>query len=67
MGDLLHLIVEVSGEDLEEKRAKVETAKSMWVPAVNNERRFGRWAFVELDRPDFAMQTIRKFLKSLRA
>ena len=27
----------------------MQTAKTMWVPAVNNRRTFGRWAFLEID------------------
>jgi type III restriction enzyme len=63
--DLLYLIVEISGQELKEKEAKVETVKTLWVPAVNNEGVFGRWAFLELDNTEKAMQTIRKFLASL--
>lgn len=65
--DLLHLILEVSGQKKTDKDAKVETAKTMWVPAVNNERTYGRWAFLELTNPDTAMNTIRKFLAGLKA
>ena len=61
-GDLLNLIVEVSGQELKEKQAKVETAKGSWVPAVNAERRFGRWAFLEIDNPDKAMGALRAFI-----
>jgi type III restriction enzyme len=63
--DLLHLIVEVTGEKKREKEAKVTTAKTLWVPAVNNEGAFGRWAFLEIDADNRnkAIQTIRKFLK----
>ncbi len=32
-----------------EKNAKVQTAKTTWVPAVNNLGTFGRWAFPEID------------------
>ena len=32
----LNLIVEVTGEKDKEKEAKVSTAKTLWVPAVNN-------------------------------
>ena len=35
----LNLIIEVSGEPKPEKAAKVETARSLWVPAVNNHGR----------------------------
>jgi type III restriction enzyme len=63
--DLLHLILEVTGEKKKEKDAKVETAKTLWVPAVNNEGTFGRWAFLEIDanNRNKAMQTIREFFK----
>jgi type III restriction enzyme len=50
-GDLLNLIVEVSGERDKEKEAKVATAKTLWVPAVNNAATWGRWAFVEIADP----------------
>ncbi len=67
MDDLLNLLVEVSGQELKEKEAKVETTKTMWIPAVNNERTLGRWAFIEIDNPNTVMQTIRKFLKGRAA
>lgn len=47
----LNLVLEVSGEDLEQKAAKVETARSLWVPAVNFSGEFGTWAFVEIRDP----------------
>ena len=46
--DLLNLLVEVSGEERRDKAAKVATARTLWVPAVNNHGGFGRWAFVEI-------------------
>jgi type III restriction enzyme len=61
-GDLLHLVLEVSGWKKKEKVAKVETAKALSVPAVNNEGAFGRWAFLEILDTSKAMQAIRKFL-----
>jgi len=59
---LLNLIVEVSGEAKLEKAAKVQTARSLWVPAVNNDGRFGRWAFLEISDPWNAKNTIRAYL-----
>jgi hypothetical protein len=56
--------VEVSGWKKKEKEAKVETAKTLWVPAVNNEGVFGRWGFLEVTDTSKAMQAIRKFLAS---
>jgi len=60
--DLLHLILEVSGEAKKEKAAKVSTARTLWVPAVNNHGGFGRWAFIEIVDPLDAKNTIRAFL-----
>ena len=60
--DLLNLILEVSGEAKKEKAAKVSTARTLWVPAVNNHGGFGRWAFIEIVDPWDAKNTIRAFL-----
>ncbi len=62
--DLLNLIVEVSGEKRKDKDTKVSTARTLWVPAVNNHGEFGRWAFVEISDPWDAQNTIRGMLKS---
>ena len=47
----LNLILEVSGEKRKDKAAKVETARNLWVPAVNNHGGFGRWVFLEITDP----------------
>ena len=57
--DLLNLILEVTGEKKKDKAAKVATAKTLWIPAVNNEGAFGRWEFLEIDDPWDAVATIR--------
>jgi len=49
--DPLQLIIEVTGEKKKDKAAKVGTARTLWVPAVNHHGGFGRWAFVEIDDP----------------
>jgi type III restriction enzyme len=61
--DHLHLIVEVTGERKKDKAAKVSTAKTLWIPAVNNHGGFGRWMFVEIDDPWNAKFAIRAALK----
>lgn len=61
--DLLNLVLEVSGESRKDKAAKVETARNLWIPAVNNHSGFGRWAFLEIVDPWDAKNTIRAFLK----
>jgi type III restriction enzyme len=47
----LNLILEVSGEKRKDKAAKVETARNLWVPAINNHGGFGKWAFLEITDP----------------
>ena len=49
--DPLNLILEVTGDEKREKAAKVSTAKTLWVPAVNNAGEWGRWAFLEVTDP----------------
>jgi type III restriction enzyme len=61
--DLLNLIIEVSGEKKKDKDAKVTTARTLWVPAINNHGGFGRWHFVEITDPYDAVGTIRATLR----
>ena len=65
VADPLNLILEVSGQKKKEKEAKVQTAKTMWLPAVNNLGDFGRWAFLEIDGSNLhkTKQEIHKLLK----
>jgi type III restriction enzyme len=60
--DLLNLIIEVSGEARKDKAAKVATARTLWVPAVNNHGGLGRWGFIEITDPWDAKNTIRAML-----
>jgi type III restriction enzyme len=57
--DLLNVVVEVTGEARKDKAAKVTTARTLWVPAVNNHGGFGRWAFVEVNDPWDAQRLLR--------
>jgi type III restriction enzyme len=57
--DPLNLIIEVTGQRDKEKEAKVSTAKTLWVPAVNNAETWGRWAYIEISDPWDAAGTIR--------
>lgn len=49
--NLLSLLIEVSGEQKKDKAAKVATARTLWVPAVNNHGGFGRWELIEIADP----------------
>jgi type III restriction enzyme len=64
--DLLNLVVEISGQELPDKEAKVDTAAKLWVPAVNAEGTFGRWDFLEITDPWNAQTAIRAFLDASR-
>ena len=46
--DLLNLVVEVKGYRRGDAALKAEAMQTHWVPAVNNDGRFGRWAFIEV-------------------
>ena len=61
--DLLNLLVEVTGEKKKDKAAKVATARTLWVPAINNHGGFGRWAYIEVADPWDAKNTIRASLQ----
>lgn len=41
--DPLHLVVEIKGFRGPDAEAKKDTLSALWVPAVNNDGRFGRW------------------------
>lgn len=45
--ELLHLVVEIKGRRGEDAKEKANTMRQYWVPAVNNEGSFGRWAVAE--------------------
>jgi type III restriction enzyme len=65
--NLLNLIIEITGEKKKDKAAKVSTARTLWVPAVNNHCGFGRWAFIEIADPWNAQNLIRAFVKQASA
>lgn len=60
--DPLNLILEVSGDPRKDKPAKVSTARTLWVPAINNHGGFGRWDFIEIADPWDAANAIRSKL-----
>jgi type III restriction enzyme len=60
LGDeTINFVVEVTGEKKRDKHVKVETAQALWVPAVNNDGRFGTWRFLEIQDPYEAKALIR--------
>jgi len=65
--DPLNLLIEVTGEKKKEKEAKVATARTLWVPAVNNHGGLGRWAFVEVSDPYNCQTQLRAALQPAAA
>jgi type III restriction enzyme len=60
--DPLHLILEVKGRRDAQDDAKHDTARALWVPAVNAAARHGRWDFLRLDGPYDTAEAIRAHL-----
>ncbi|MEN6331018.1 MAG: DEAD/DEAH box helicase family protein [Smithella sp.] len=46
--DLLNLIVEIKGYRREDAKEKKSTMENYWIPGINNNGQYGRWAFAEL-------------------
>ncbi len=44
----LNLLIEVTGKKDDKKAMKVKTARDLWVPAINNIGKYGRWAILEV-------------------
>jgi type III restriction enzyme len=62
------LVVEVSGgrKDQAVRAAKADTAHDLWLPAVNNDGRWGSWGFCEVDDPTRAKLDIGAAADALR-
>jgi type III restriction enzyme len=65
--DFLNVVIEVSGQkEKRDKKAKSETARTLWVPAVNNHGAFGRWMYIEDADPWDAANTLRAAVAEFR-
>jgi hypothetical protein len=60
--DVLNLLIEVTGENKKDKAAEVTTARTLWVPAVDNHGGFARWDFIEINDPWNACNTIQSHI-----
>lgn len=43
-----NLLIEVTGKKDDKKKMKVKTTRDMWVPAINNFGKYGKWAILEV-------------------
>ena len=65
--DYLNVVIEVSGQrEKRDKKAKSETARALWVPAVSNHGAFGRWLYIEDADPWDAANTLRSGVAEFR-
>ena len=61
----INLVVEVKGQRDAKDAAKADTMSKVWIPAVNNAGRYGRWAFLELtDIPYDIEDRLRAFVRA---
>ena len=65
VSDPLNIILEITGQRFDEKADKADTVKNNWIPAVNNDGRFGRWAFLEIEDIEDAKNKIRRVQRLL--
>jgi type III restriction enzyme len=63
------LIVEVSGSHKPPgpTKEKADTARNLWIPAVNNHGGFGRWSYCEIKDPATFRQDLDAAISALRA
>jgi type III restriction enzyme len=54
----LNLVIEVKGARDDADAAKAETMGKVWIPAVNNDGRFGRWDFLEFTDVPYDVEKI---------
>lgn len=45
---IINLLLEVTGKKDDKKVIKIKTAREMWVPAINNTEKYGKWALLEV-------------------
>jgi type III restriction enzyme len=64
--DPLNLVVEIKGERDLFDQLKREAIETHWVPAVNNDGRFGRWDFIEIGNPYEVERMIREKVGVMR-
>jgi type III restriction enzyme len=73
--DLLHLVVEIKGYRREDAKEKKITMDTYWMPGVNNNGQYGRWAFseftdayqIEADFQDRVEPKFNKMIESVTA
>lgn len=60
----LDLLIEVTGKKDDKKAMKVKTARDLWVPAINNIGKYGKWAMLEVQDIHETQNLIRAGMKN---
>lgn len=60
---ILNLIIEVTGKKDDKKTIKVKTTRELWIPAVNNLKKFGIWQILEIQDIHETQSLIRALIK----
>lgn len=61
----LNVLVQVTGEKRKDEQVKVDTARTLWVPAVNTVGRFSEWTFYRVTDPWNTENDLRAHIPSL--
>lgn len=62
-GSILNLVIEVTGKKDEKKTMKVKTTRELWIPAVNNLKKYGEWDIIEIQDIHQTQAQIRSLIK----
>lgn len=65
-GDKLRLVIETKGYRDENDRIKADTINRLWITAVNNHGKWGRWAFVEILNMEEARRKLAKYTQPMK-
>ncbi len=63
---ILNLLIEVTGKKDDKKMLKIKTTRELWVPAINNAERFGRWDILEIQDIHETQNLIRAAMAGVR-
>ena len=68
IGEVVNLVIEISGfsnDDFGNKDAKRHYTQDYWLPAANNMKKYGRWAFVEVSEINNIKQILKQKIQEL--
>ena len=63
-GRSISCLVEAKGVDDDVSRTKAQFVEELWIPAINAERRYGDWAFVQVGHEDEVISVLDDVIRS---